>query len=125
LGGLTGGPHQGWRWLGNHSARTRERGAGGRLRRGGGGGGWAAELGRAACQLGRATLAGPWGKGRRVGPRGGEGALAQEGEKGGREWKMDFFLLIYFSSLCFSSIPSPKCMIHKFTQQTKEMHGPA
>jgi hypothetical protein len=44
-------------------------------------------------------------------------------ERWGREWKMGFSFLIYFSNLCFSSSPSPKCMFHKFTQQTKEVHG--
>jgi hypothetical protein len=73
LGGLTGGPHQGWRWLGNHSARTRERGAGGRLRRGGGG------------RLGRATPAGrPKGEGGRPRARPGRGERGAGLGHGGR-----------------------------------------
>jgi hypothetical protein len=36
-----------------------------------------------------------------------------------------FSLFNLFSNLCFSSSSSLKCMFHKFTQQTKYMHGPA
>jgi hypothetical protein len=68
--------------------------------------------GQAACQVG------PRGRGAPGGP--------PEGEKGERKGLVFFFLFSLFnlfSNLCFSSSSSPKCMFHKFTQQTKYMHG--
>jgi hypothetical protein len=57
----------------------------------------------------------------------GRAGHALEGEKGERKglWGFLFSLFNLFSNLCFSSSSSPKCMFHKFTQQTKYMHGPA
>jgi hypothetical protein len=97
---LTGGPHQGRRRLGKRSARTRAeraRGIGGRLGRGVG-----EEEGERKGH-GWATRQG-WGFGWATRRGGGK-----RREKGG----FSFFNL-------FS-----KCMFYKFTQQTKQMHGPA
>jgi hypothetical protein len=85
---------------------------------------WGALASRPAQRRGRrdGATAGPGGGASGWAVR--EGAPAQEGERGER-MENGFFLFNLFSNLCFSSSPSPKCMFHKFTQQTKEMHGPA